>query len=288
MRCDKEFLSLLPRLVRCEIVHLLAGRMLNISMISEIRIRRFGRSSFKLGCEDIEITSEVGDREMEELLSSLIGEERYLHRESLESGFLSIGGGIRVGVFGEARYDGGRFVGLSEISSVVFRIPTSDFDMKDELYSAYKTAKTGLLIYSNPGGGKTTALRSLASMIGKESNESVAIIDERREFIPSDYSGKRVDILRGYKRSQGIEIALRCAAPTVIIVDEIAGESDVEAIYKAAFSGVRVVASAHSNSVEAIKKRRFLLPLIDLGIFDVLFGIHMTDGRKRFCRWEVV
>ena len=105
---------------------------------------------------------------------------------------------MRVGACGRARYDGERLVGVSQISSLVFHIPSGECELKDEVYSAFLGSDSGLLIYSKPGRGKTTALRELAFMIGSGKNsKNVTVVDERLEFIAEKYKGCSVDLLRG-------------------------------------------------------------------------------------------
>ena len=281
MAISEAALRLLPSGIKGEIERIAARRGKKYSGISEIRLRSFGRSEFTVDGEKIELYHTVSTSELSALVEGIAQGGLFRHRESLREGYITLGSGIRVGVLGEARYDGGELVGLSEITSLCFRIPTGSSEVGGKLYDAFLTAKRGMLIYSPPGVGKTAALRSLAHSLGKRAGESVAVIDERREFSPSEFTAERVDVLRGYKRSLGIEIALRCASPTVIIVDEIGSREDARAIMLAAHSGVRLIATAHADCIEGLFRRAPLGGLITGDIFDLYAGIDLSDDGRR-------
>ena len=175
--------------------------------------------------EKIPLFSTLKRNEAEALVNLLCEGALYAHRDTLASGYVTMRGGVRVGICGFARYEGGRLVGVSEMRSLVFRIPGGDCEIADELFSAFSEVRRGMLIYSPPGIGKTTALRSLAASVGGGSNpRRVCVVDERCEFCDEDYADCEVDILKGYKRGVGIEIAVSVTGPQVIIVDEIGGE----------------------------------------------------------------
>jgi stage III sporulation protein AA len=202
----------------------------------------------------------------------------YAHRDKISAGYLPLFDGVRVGVCGSARYEEGSLVGVENISSLVFRIPGNKCDIEAELLSAFRQASAGMLIYSPPGGGKTTALRSLAHSLGSgRAPLRVCVVDEREEFVAEDYSECEVDILKGYKRRNGIEIATRTMSPDVIIIDEI-GCDDAAAIADAVRSGIPVVATAHAGSLIELKSKSLLRPLYDVGAFDVFAGISEKGG----------
>ena len=225
--------------------------------------------------------SKVSREEMEGLVKRLTDGALYAHRDSIASGYICLEGGLRVGVCGHARYDGERLVGVGDISSLIFRIPGGECAFGDEIYSAYLSGvRSGMLIYSPPGVGKTTALRHLAKAIGGRGQLRVAVVDERLEFCESDYSGCDVDILRGYKRRQGIEIATRTMSPDVIIIDEIGGD-DAASIIDVLRCGIPIIATAHASSFEEIKAKRSIAPLISIGAFDLFVGIKREGGGYR-------
>ena len=272
-------LSYLPEGISDEIRRKAFSRRGGLALVREIRIRKDGRSSMLVGDESVRLFSRVDKECMRWTLDALLDGALYAHRDSIASGFISIGHGVRVGVSGHARYEGSRLVGLSEISSLLFRIPTGECAFADELYSVYLESCGGVLIYSPPGVGKTTALRSLAAKIGSgQSAKRVCVIDERCEFDESDYSSLEVDILKGYRRAEGIEIATRTLSPELIMIDEI-GEGDAEQISRVIRCGIPIIATAHASSLEELRARPTLAPLTAIGAFSTFVGISKS-GRE--------
>ncbi len=278
----ERILGYFPSRISDEIRRIGRGRRGGLGDIREIRIRADARSTVMLSDESITLFSPVDKNLMSEIVERLLDGALYAHRDSIASGYVSIGGGVRVGICGHARYDGARLVGVSDISSLLFRIPSGECAFAEELYSAYlDRVHRGLLIYSPPGIGKTTALRSLAGCLGSGRNaKRVAVIDERCEFDESDYAMAEVDILKGYKRTEGIEIATRTMSPDVIMIDEI-GEGDAEPISRVVRCGIPIVATAHAGSLEELHSRSALLPLFALDAFDLFVGISREGGEYR-------
>lgn len=267
----KDFYRLLPPRIRRELDGILLSRPQDIS---EIHVRVGGSSSVVIGGERINLSSRIGEDELESLFSRLTENSLYAYRESILSGYLTLPCGVRVGIVGEARYDSGKLVGIYKIRALCFRIPSGDFSNKDELLGAYNASKSGLLIYSAPGAGKTTALRSLAHILGRgREGKKVAVIDERLEFSPENYLDARVDILRGYKKSDGLEIALRSLSPELVMLDEIGSVNEAEAMLSYLNSGVKIVATAHAGSYLELRKRKALAPFFEREIFDVFLGL---------------
>ena len=274
-----EIYSILPARVSYEIGRVAEEFSCGLSGVSEIRLVRGVGSSFIMAGSRYKIYTRVSGCEMDEVFFKICSGSIYAHRDTVKDGYVSIADGIRVGVSGTAKYDGGALVGVSDINALVFRIPTADFSLKDELYSAYSECERGLLIYSKAGVGKTTALRTLVPLIAKrEPRENIAVIDERCEFSWEDFSSTDIDIFRGYKRKSGMQIALRVMSPQIIAVDEIGTAEEAEQMLESLGSGVRFIATAHASSIEELMSRKSLRPLIDNGVFDVFAGIFNADG----------
>ncbi len=269
----------LPERLAEEIVRISGGRSGGLSGIREIRVRTEGRCSFLHGTESIQLFGRVSREETDELVKRLSDGALYAHRDSIASGYISLEGGVRVGVCGYAKYEYKSFVGVSELRSLVFRIPSGECAFGEELYRIWcEGVRRGMLIYSPPGVGKTTALRSLAASIGggREARR-VAVIDERCEFSEEDYSSCEVDILKGYKRRTGIEIATRTMSPEVLMIDEI-GADEAAGVASAVRSGIPLIATAHAGSFEEVRERISLAPLFECSAFDVFVGISLKAG----------
>lgn len=281
IKAEKKLVEFLPTAIVSELVHLCSSRGCGISEVSEVRIRAHGVSSAVIRGERIRLLTAPTSQDVKRCFLNLCEGALYAHRDTIRDGYVTLPFGIRVGVCGEARYEGGSFIGVSEISSLVFRIPTGASSNASLIYEAFRSSKRGMLIYSLPAVGKTTALRSLVSMLG-EGKEAlqVVVVDERREFITEEYKSQSVDILRGYRRAEGIEIALRVLSAEVICVDEIGTAREAEAILESLNSGVRFIATAHASSYEELKKRANIRSLLESGVFDVYVGLAMKNGAR--------
>ena len=272
-------LSYLPESIREEIYHLASGRIGGLSEIREIRIRAGGRCSLVYRNESVPLFQSVGREQMDGLLYRLCEGSLYAHRDNIASGYIPLDLGIRVGVCGMARYEQKKVVGISELTSAVFRIPGHSCEFREELLAVWESGVgAGMLIFSPPGVGKTTALRALVAYVGSGANpKRVAVVDERCEFSPEDYQGTEVDILRGYKKRDGIEIAVRTMSPQVLCVDEVSGD-DASSIAGVVRSGVPILATAHAASGEELFSKSSLSPLFECGAFDVFVGIGRENG----------
>lgn len=247
-------------------------------IVFEIRLRARARSSILFDSGTCSLPYILGEKELSDILISLTGGALYAHRDTLIDGYVTPMNGVRVGVCGRLRYDGGVAVGLAEMRSLVFRIPHFQTETGDRLFDIWRTSgRGGMLVYSPPLGGKTTAIRRLADRIGKEGTR-VLVVDERCEFFPEEYSASEVDILRGYKKSKGIEIAVRTLGAGVVIVDEI-GASEVCEVLSSMALGIPFIATTHARSVEEVLKRPTFLPFFEAHVFESIVGIRRVGAK---------
>lgn len=266
--------ALFPAQLAREIEALSRGRR-----ISEIRIRRTGRSSVVAFGSSLGLSFSA-EKYIDDIFMSVCRGTPYAYRDSILKGFVPLPNGVRVGVAGRARYEGEKLVGITDISSLIFRIPAEKCDFSDEIFEIWRRSRGGLLVFSAPGGGKTTALRSLARSIstGTEARR-VALVDEREEIFSDELSHGEIDVLSGYRRAYGISLATRTLNPEVIITDEIAPE-DAEAILKCANSGVPIIASAHAGDIRELMRRADIERLVERGVFGSF--AYVTRGEGRF------
>ena len=237
--------------------------------INEIRLRSHGPSSLTVGGKNISLGISLGAQNMKEIFKRICDGAVFAHRDDVCRGFVSLNGGVRVGVCGHARYENGSVVGVSDISALVFRLPTGECSFARQLYGEWSLIGGGMLICSMAGGGKTTAIRSLAKLIGTGRDaRRVVVADERCEFSPSDYTDAHVDILRGYKRALGVDIAIRTMTAEILIVDEISAKDDARAMLSALGAGVTVIATVHAASLEDAVKREYISELVVCGMFE--------------------
>ena len=220
----------------------------------------------------------VSREDIDGIISALTGGALYAHRHTISEGFLTLGGGIRVGICGQARYEGDKLVGVSEVSSLLVRLPGARCSFENELLSAFKKTERGMLIYAPASGGKTTALKALIVRLAETKTVSrISVIDERCELCTDEISRLDVDVFKGYKRADGMRIALRVMSPEVIMVDEIGASDEGEEMIESLMSGVKFIATAHGEKYDDVRRRKNLAPFFRLGIFDTFVRIFNTD-----------
>ena len=271
--------SLLPRGILGEIEGIIPTGS-GLCALSEVRLRARALSAIVFRGRNITLDSRVSEAELADILKRACDMAIFAHRDDLCRGFVPLAGGARLGVIGQARYEGGVMVGVGEISSLVFRIPTGECSFGPALYDAWEgRGRRSMLVCSPAGVGKTTAIRYLAGRIGSgASPRRVVVVDERCEFDPYSYRTATVDILRGYRRKTGIDIAIRTMSAEVIIVDEIGSDSDSDALLAALGAGVCVIATAHSDSVSGALARPRIARLAANGLFADFVLISRTGG----------
>ena len=131
-----------------------------------------------------------------------------------------------------------------------------------------------MIIWSVPGIGKTTVLRELAVRVSDGARpKRVAIVDTRHELGAGINCNGHLDILEGYPRAKGIEIAKRTMSPQLIICDEIANSNDAIAILEAAGSGVPIVASVHAGTRVDLLSLEYIRKLTESGHIGAYVGL---------------
>ena len=224
------------------------------------------------------------EEEINGILKRMCKDSLYAYTQHINEGYLSLQGGIRVGICGNARLEQGRVIGVSDVSGLMIRIPHPPKLSATPLVNLLKDGQGlgGLLIYAPPGIGKTTLLRALASEISHGCNgwRTVAV-DTREELFPVlNGEAKLLDVLVGYPRAIGIEIAVRSMGAEVVICDEIGNAQDADAILTAANCGVPLVATAHAASAQELLRRPAFSRLHDAEVFYAYVGIerHTSEG----------
>ena len=96
------------------------------------------------------------------------------------------------------------------------------------------------------------------------------------------FEGRLVDVLHGYPRAKGIEIATRTLSPEVIFCDEIGSAEEARAILGAQNSGVPLIATAHAESREALLRRPSIRLLYENHIFRYYIGLRRKPGARAF------
>lgn len=200
---------------------------------------------------------------------------------SISEGYLTATGGHRIGVCGEMRTGEQGSVTLQNLTSLCVRVARDYPGIAEPLGDV----SGSILIIGSPGTGKTTLLRDLIRHRNKLG--SVAVVDERGELFPPGgfETGNRTDVLRFSSKAKGIDMVLRSMGPSTIAVDEITSQEDCNALVKAGWCGVDLLATAHARSKEELFRREVYKPLVRTGIFDTLVVLSSNQSwrMERIC-----
>ncbi len=248
--------------------------------LSEIRLRM--GASLMLTARDAGVCTphKCTDADLSYTVRALCGNSLYSHSETIKEGYICTDGGIRAGVCGRAVTENGKIISVTDITSVSIRIPHRVPGASDGICKLImKDGFRGMIIYSPPGVGKTTALREIAARLGsKPYCVRIAVIDTRFEICGGLSGDLTVDRLCGYPRAKGMETALRTLSPQLMICDEIGSLTDSEAIRESFGSGVPTVVSAHAKSIDELRKKEYIRDLIDMGAFTYAVGLERGVG----------
>lgn len=209
----------------------------------------------------------VTPQALSEVFLAACGHSVFSHEEELKHGYLIVGGACRAGICGTAVYEHGQLKAVRDITSMVFRIPRAVAGAADRLFLEGIPIERGVLVAGEPSSGKTTFLRDLARSLamGRFSPlRRVVLLDEKGEFLLEDL-GPCADVLRGYPKEHGLQLALKMLSPEFLVCDELS-PADLPAITGAALSGAALLASVHAAK-ESFLSRPVCRQLLETGAF---------------------
>ena len=220
----------------------------HMSDICEIRLRSGQPIVLETLHGRFPLDRKVTAEEISDCIKSFCHYSLHSYERELREGYITLKGGHRAGFCGSAVLHNERIDTIKNISSINIRIAREIKGAADPLeQTVFSENFRGLLIAGRPMSGKTTVLRDLCRIIG--SRHKLAVIYTRSEIAaayngqPQNDIGIYTDVLNGYPRSEGMEIAIRTLSPEYIACDEITGESDFAAL--SLNSGVKLIFTAH-------------------------------------------
>lgn len=272
----EEILNFLPEILKQKIISA------NMNNIEEIRLRTTKPVILKNNIEEKVLDYIITQEAVLQVLQRLCDNSLYSYQNQICEGFITLKGGHRVGVTGNAIIKDGKVATLSYISSLNFRIARQVLNCSNEAIMYILNGNTiwNTLIVSPPGLGKTTLLKDIIRKISNGIPEmnfkgiTCGVVDERGEIsatykgISQNDLGVRTDVIDNIPKALGMKMLVRSMSPKVIIADEIGSKEDIEAIEYAVSSGVNGIFTAHGNSLEQIRENPILNQLVLNGYID--------------------
>lgn len=207
----------------------------------------------------------------------------YSVNEQIKKGFIVMRGGIRLGIGGDLIEENGVVKTMSNWTSVNIRLPHEIKNCSLPVFD-YLMTNNGILntlIISPPGAGKTTFLRDFVVQLSERNYAyNVLILDERGEIDLGKEGcvGNFADKISFAKKSIGFENGIRALSPNIIVTDELGQKEDVDAVMYAVNSGVSVLASVHSDSMESFMIKPYFQEVIATKVFKRYVLLSMRNG----------
>lgn len=290
-----RILKVLPVKVR----RLIEEEQLQYDYLQEIRLRT-GKPLLMIYRGDELITGPgrggpyiVTKEDIREMVGYISNYSLYAYEQEMKQGFITIEGGHRVGMTGQAIIEDGKVKNIKYISSVNLRIAHEVLGCADEIfpYVALNRKLCHTLIISPPRCGKTTLLRDMIRQISDGNawvrGMSVGVVDERSEIggcymgVAQNHLGMRTDVLDCCPKAEGMIMLIRSMSPEVVAVDEIGAAEDVHAVEYAMHCGCKLLASIHGASMEEIRKKPLLGRLVQEKRFEryIVLGSRIHPGQ---------
>lgn len=263
----EQLISLLPD------DHAKQIRIRELRHVEEIRLRVGEPLLLREREKEMWIRPSLSQEAVEDVLRRACRQSVYACQETLRQGFVTVDGGHRIGISGVGVLQNGVVQNLHHPSSLVLRIAREAIDCADSLVG--KISNSTLLI-GPPCSGKTTLLRDLVRLLSDRCGQRVSLVDERAEIsaalhgVPQLDIGMRTDVLINIPKGEAVMMLLRTMNPQWIAVDEITAPADISALEQASYCGVKLLATAHADSVEDLQRRPLYRMLMEKKIFQTV------------------
>lgn len=200
---------------------------------------------------------------------------------NISQGFLTVAGGHRIGICGDAVWENGSIRSFRSISSINIRIARQlrgivPKEMIERIRSGGQLRNT--LIFSPPRYGKTTLLRDVIVRLS-ECGYRIGIADERGELAalyrgqPQFAIGSHTDVITGCPKSEAAIMLVKTMSPDAIVLDEITSEQDIQAALYCTHCGAAVFASAHASDLTDFETRPLYRKIYHSKAFSLYFEI---------------
>ncbi len=199
----------------------------------------------------------------------------YAVNNQLRKGFITVLGGIRLGISGEVVYDDDQVKTIKNFNAINIRIPHEIKNCSLNVFSyLVEESFNNTLVIAPPGCGKTTFIRDVMYQLSNQNYcYNVLLVDERCEIAnchngkPQLDIGKFADVYSCCDKQFGFENGVRSMRPDIVVTDELATEHDIHSIEYVANCGVKVLSSVHASSIEDLKTKPYFKDLLSNKVF---------------------
>jgi stage III sporulation protein AA len=231
---------------------------------------------------DIGLAYHCCHEDVQKTLQCISKNSLYAYEQDICQGFITIAGGHRVGIAGQAVMAGPKIATQKNVSSLNIRLAREVLNCATAVlpYILANNRVQSSLLIGPPRCGKTTLLRDMIRQISTGlpnlgfAGVNVGLVDERSEIaacqngVATVNLGPRVDILDACPKAQGLLMLIRSLAPAVVATDELGREEDCNAVQEALHAGVSVLATVHAKTVTEALSRPYIGDLIRSRYFE--------------------
>ncbi len=238
--------------------------------IEEVRLSVGQPLRLRFARQERELWPVAGRTTVEEVLQRACYQSAYAYNDTIRQGYVTIEGGHRIGICGFGVTDRDTVSTIRSPSSLCIRVAHEVLGCANALI---ETLDRSTLILGPPGSGKTTLLRDAVRQLSDKLRYRVGLADERGELsatvdaVAGLQVGGRTDVLVNVPKDKALMMLLRTMNPQWLALDEITAPADLSAMEQAVYCGVRLLATAHGEDMEDLRRRPLYQKLLATGVF---------------------